>query len=253
MNAYFVSDLHLKSPEDRNTQVFRGFLASLLKNAQSAGTSERPTHLFLVGDIFDLWIGGHDYFVRSFSDIVELIRSLVANGVEVHFFEGNHDLHLAPFWRDKLGVQVHTEARYFELGGQVVRVEHGDQMNPDDKGYLFLRWFLRTPVMKTAALRLPSAIVSAIGERASRASRNYTSTAKELSDERIRSIIRKHVEKTYRERAFDLLISGHVHVRDDQRLEIDGKKIRSVNLGSWFDEPKAFELTPERAEFISVG
>lgn len=253
MKAYFVSDLHLKSPDDPNSGIFRGFLHFLLDTAKTAAPSERPTHLFLVGDIFDLWIGEHDYFVRAHSGIVDLIRSLVESGVEVHFFEGNHDLHLAPFWREKLGVAVHTEAEYFDLGGKIVRVEHGDQMNPDDRGYLFLRWFLRTPVMKAAALHLPSSIVSAIGERASRASRNYTSTAKELSQDQIRSIIRRHAERAYRERPFDFIISGHVHVRDEQNIEIDGNKIRSVNLGSWFDEPKVFVLTPGRAEFVSAA
>ncbi len=245
MKAYFVSDLHLRGPDERNARIFRGFLASLL--------AERPTHLFLVGDIFDLWIGGHDYFVHLYSDIVELIRALAHSGVEVHFFEGNHDLHLAPFWSDKVGITVHSEAAYFDFGDKVLRVEHGDQMNPDDKGYLFLRWFLRTPVMRTAALRLPSGVVAAIGERASRASRNYTSSVKELPQEKIRSIIRKHVEKAYGEKPFDLLISGHVHARDDQWFEIDGRKVRSVNLGSWFDEPRVFVMTPERAEFISAG
>lgn len=252
MKAYFVSDLHLKGPEDPNSEIFRGFLHFLLDAVKTAAPSERPTHLFLVGDIFDLWIGEHEYFIRSNSGIVELVRSLVECGVEVHFFEGNHDLHLEPFWREKLGVVVHTKAEYFNLGNLVVRVEHGDQMNPDDKGYIFLRWFLRTPVMKAAALHLPSSIVSAIGERASRASRNYNSTAKELSQERIRSIIRKHAERAYRERPFDFIISGHVHVVDDQNLEIDGKKFRSVNLGSWFEEPKVFVLTAGRAEFVSA-
>lgn len=252
MKAFFVSDLHLKGPNDPNTDIFRSFLISLIEESDKGG-DERPTHLFLVGDIFDLWIGDHEYFVKAFSEIIDPISRLSEQGVEVHFFEGNHDLHLDPYWSRRIGITVHTEAEYFELGPWAVRVEHGDQMNPDDKGYLFLRWFLRTWIMRMIALRLPSALVAAIGERASGLSRNYTSTAKGLSSEKMSRIIRAHAERAHRDRAFDFLISGHVHVKDEQELRVeDGGIAKSINLGSWFDTPKALVLTSERAEFLSL-
>ena len=244
MKAYFVSDLHLNSADESKLARFRDFLDRLQR--------ESVTHLFLVGDIFDLWVGDHAYFQRAFASVVEPIQKLVKSGIEVHYFEGNHDLHLRGFWEDQVGALVHVEAEVFELGGRRVRVEHGDQMNPDDRGYLFLRWLLRTPAVKSLALHLPAAAVSAIGERASRASREYTSTAKELPKDRIRAMIRTHAEKVFRERPYDLLISGHVHLRDDQEFEVGGLRARSVNLGSWFETPAAFLLTDSEARFVEV-
>ncbi len=256
MKAYFLSDLHLKDMQERNSQTLLRFLHSVI--------SERNAKVFLVGDIFDLWIGKHQYFVSRFQPIVDAVSDLVKAGVEVHYFEGNHDLYLKHFWKD-LGVITHEDAMTTELQGLRVRIEHGDLMNPDDKGYLFLRWLLRTPVMKLIAYLLPSSLVSKIGERASHASRDYTSTSKSLPEADIRLITRTHAIKAAKTEAFDLIISGHVHVRDDYEFpvlrvsEVDSAdevvegSVRSINLGSWFDEPKVFVLENSQGKFQSLN
>ena len=107
-DAWFVSDIHIDSMQDPKARDFLAFLNSL--------TNERPaSHLFLVGDIFDLWVGPHEHFALRFQPIVDRIRELVKQGVEVHYFEGNHDLHLRRFWQDQIGALVHPGPKYFEL------------------------------------------------------------------------------------------------------------------------------------------
>ncbi len=250
--AYFVSDIHLVSAEEERTVVFDRFLEEICSGARPVAS-----HLFLVGDIFDLWIGEHVYFSEKFAKTVSLIRKLVENGVQVYYFEGNHDLHLGKFWHDKMGVNVHADASEFELNGMKIRVEHGDLINPDDKGYLFLRKLLRSKFMTELAHSLPSSLIRLIGERASQASRTYTSTAKELPKEHIRSLIREHAKRNAKDQSgqtpFDLIITGHVHVEDDFEFDVAGRKVRSVNLGSWFEEPKAFLLDGSGGSFVRLG
>lgn len=258
MKAYFLSDLHLKDMNERNSQTLLRFLHSVTEQAPL-----QKQYVFLVGDIFDLWIGKHKYFVERFQPIVDAVSDLVKAGVEVHYFEGNHDLYLKHFWK-KIGVITHEDAIVTELQGIKVRIEHGDLMNPDDQGYLFLRWLLRTPVMKIIAYLLPSTLVTWIGERASHASRDYTSTSKSLPESDIRLITRTHAIKAARKEMFDLIISGHVHVRDDYEFpvlrvaSVDSSEdavegsVRSVNLGSWFDEPKVFILENGVGRFITL-
>ena len=247
-SAYFLSDVHLKNPQEANARLLRDFLKQLKKNATS-GDHEAPSDLFLVGDIFDLWIGDHLFFRVQFHEIINDLQELAACGVAIHFFEGNHDLHLKKFWRDVLGFQVYEGAEQFEIAGRSVRVEHGDQMNPEDRGYLFLRWFLRTPALRWLALHLPSFVVRWIGERASGASRTYTSTTKELPSERIRAIHRRHAENAFAKRPYDILISGHVHVTDDHTFQASGRQVRSVNLGSWYEPPHVFVLDERGGHF----
>jgi UDP-2,3-diacylglucosamine hydrolase len=246
MEAYFLSDIHLKNLDQPEAQVLLGFLEDL-------GPRIQATHLFLVGDIFDFWLGGHEYFIRKFSPIVERLRRVVANGLEVHYFEGNHDLYLQDFWQDELGIRVHGRARLFLLGDLKVRVEHGDQLDPSDRGYRFLRWLLRTPLVAYIASRLPGSLLARIGRIASRTSRRYTSQHKTISNERARETVRTHAEKVIHEYPFDLIITGHVHVRDDYEFEHAGRRVRSVNLGSWWDSPCAFRITGTHQQFVELG
>jgi len=223
--AYFLSDIHLKNLDQPDAQVLLGLLEDM-------GSRIQATHLFLVGDIFDFWLGGHEYFIRKFSPIVDHLRRIVAGGVEAHYFEGNHDLYLRDFWQDQLGIRVHVRARMFQLGNLRVRV--------------------RTPVIAYAGSRLPGGLLAQIGRVASRTSRRYTSRHKTISDERARTTVRSHAERAIQEEPFDLIITGHVHVRDDHEFEHGGRKVRSVNLGSWADSPCTFRITDTRQEFIQL-
>jgi UDP-2,3-diacylglucosamine hydrolase len=245
VRALFVSDIHIVSPEDPKHRLFIAFLERCLET--------RPEHLFLVGDIFDLWVADRSYFVGRYGVIAAAIRALVEAGVRVHYFEGNHDLDLEVYWRRELGVDTHGEAAYFDIAGRTVRVEHGDQMDPDDRGYLFLRWFLRTPLLRLLGRRLPDALIRRIGERASRASREYTSTVKTAAPETARAKTETHARRAWLARPFDIFVSGHVHVSADQTVDMgEGRSFRCFNLGTWLDEPLVLRLGDERDELTGL-
>lgn len=205
----------------------------------------------MVGDIFDFWISDHLYFIEKFSDIVEQIDRAVQKGIEVHYFEGNHDLHLERYWERKVGVKVHKAPTYLEIGEKTVRVEHGDLIDPDDKGYLFLKSVLQTSAVKFMADNIHEKLVSFIGENASKASRKYTTHQKTTTEENSRTKHRKYAHKSYREREFDLMVSGHIHIKDEYCFEDEeGKnKVKAVNLGTWLKEPNMFCMNEKGEEF----
>lgn len=240
MKARFVSDIHINGIDDPRLKTFESFLRTCLDD----GT----THVFLVGDIFDLWVGDNVFFQTRYATVIERVRALRAAKIDVIYFEGNHDLHLEKFWSENLHCRVVREPQYFDLAGLRVRVEHGDQMNPDDTGYLILRTILRTRFIEWLAYGLPGSLLQKIGERMSRSSRRWTaSTLKALDDVAIKKMVRRHAEWVFKnDEPFDLIVSGHVHVRDDVTLGIEKnggdfstpKTFRSVNLGCWsVDEP----------------
>lgn len=243
--ALFVSDVHIKASQDPKCEAFLRFL----KRCREIQVDD----LFLVGDIFDLWIADRDFFIANYALVVESLKALHDSGTRVHYFEGNHDLDLDVFWREQLGFFVYDRASFFEIGDYTVRVEHGDQMDPEDRGYLFLRWFLRTPLMRWMGRNLPNAWVKWIGEKASGASREYTTSIKAATDEQVQSKIERHAYKVFEKRPFDILVSGHVHVADDRFFVVHGAKFRSVNLGTWLREPLVFEIHGEKARLIQVS
>ena len=139
-------------------------------------------------------------------------------------------------------------ARRAAQDGWRVRVEHGDQMDPDDSGYLFLRWLLRTWPMRRLGRYLPNSSVRMIGERASHASRDYTSNVKVASDDQAIVKIRSHAIRAYREKPFDLIVSGHVHVLENSRQE----NFACVNLGTWLKEPYVLDLEERNPRLRSL-
>lgn len=243
MKAYFISDLHIKDQDKTKGLKLIEFLQSLPADT---------THLVLLGDIFDLWIGSHDYFIKKFSKIISEFQKLIDRNVEIHYFEGNHDLHLKSFWGEKLGMFVHTDEYFFNLDGFVVRAEHGDLMNEDDKSYLFLRKALRTFPMNILATQLPGKIVEFIGDRSSRASRFYNDRINQQYKDKVKKITQDYAQKVYKEEPFHMIITGHTHVEDDFTFHAGTQTVRSINLGTWLDRPRAFLVTKDEQKFIDL-
>lgn len=243
--ALFVSDIHIHAANDPKAGLFAHFLEECASRSLS--------HLFLVGDIFDLWIADREYFRSTYKTVIDQIVTLKKKGVEIFYFEGNHDLDLKIYWQQELGVKVFEGPTYFDLLGRTIRVEHGDEMDPEDKGYLFLRWLLRTPAVKELGRKLPNPAVKFIGEKASGASREYTSHIKTVSDEDVRAKFRRHVERVYNEKPFDILVSGHVHVEQEETFSPAGKPVHAFNLGTWLKRPLALEVTTDTAKLVSIA
>ena len=271
LRAAFVSDVHLTALDDSRAVLFLRWLQGLQPGNVYDSSLEAKTmitHLFLMGDIFDLWVADHSYFINKFKPIIDELSRLKHGGVKIHYFEGNHDLDLEPFWENKMGFHIHQSRLLAQLGSWRLRLEHGDQMDPEDKGYIFLRWLLRTPVMRWFGRHLPGFIVRRLGEWMSKKSRRYTSEVKVVSPMGAREKIRAHAEKVSEEEFFDLIVSGHMHVDDDyiwvkevemglgstgtslsKKTSYARREIRSINLGTWLVQPKVLWLIGDKIEF----
>ena len=257
MKAYFLSDVHLKSPDEPNSLVLLSVLRQMIESA--------PTHLFLLGDIFDLWVGAHGYFADKFSEHIKLIKRVVAGGTRVIYFEGNHDFHLSTFWCDELGCEVCEGPKQFELGSCLVHAEHGDLINTNDLAYQRYYRFSRHSYTKWALLNMPSSAIRLLGETFSKVSRRYSGPMREEKQNDLRQMIRGHAKKIAEQTPFDLVVTGHMHVFDDYLFQVKSQiksqnnaqyktqntaqSCRSVNLGSWLEQPVLLQLDYNKSSF----
>lgn len=244
MTGWFISDLHLKSMKERNSQTLLRFLHFLK-------TQNETTHLILLGDIFDFWIGPGRVFQFEFAPLIQALTDLKRKGVQILYCEGNHDVHIHTFWRDQLGFDVFIEPRKVQLGPWNVRMEHGDYINPSDIAYLRWRSVLRSLPLKAFAHVLPSSVVAKIGQVVSERSRQETSIRREIHEEPYRQMIRSYAESMARNDNFDYIITGHMHIVDEYIFEKSGKRI-SINLGSWFTPPQALKLDDKGHQWVSL-
>jgi UDP-2,3-diacylglucosamine hydrolase len=250
LDLWLLSDIHLKSNEERNSQILLRFLLSL-KN------KERPvTHLVLLGDIFDLWIGAHQVFIDRWAAHLAVIKDLVSGGnVKIIFVEGNHDVHLAPFWEKFLGVKVYTEPINIFINPYNIHIEHGDLINQLDKNYLRYRKLIRSVPLKFLGLNLPGFFWDKLGTFLSRKSGEHSRIFRsEEYIEKLRNVIREYSLKLVEKKDVpDYIFTGHFHVQDEYEINVRGKRTLSVNLGSWLgDSVQVYHLNEAGGKFVSL-
>ncbi|MCK5190460.1 MAG: UDP-2,3-diacylglucosamine diphosphatase, partial [Methylococcales bacterium] len=92
----FISDLHItvEKPE-----ITRRFL-SLLENRGA-----RADALYILGDLFDAWVGDDD-FTPPNNKIIKQLRQLTASGTAVYFQLGNRDFLLGERFCRETGVTL---------------------------------------------------------------------------------------------------------------------------------------------------
>lgn len=233
--------------QERNGQVLLRFLHSLLER------NPADIHLFLLGDIFDLWVSDHAIFVRKFQPLADAVRDLRNAGARITYIEGNHDVHVGRFWQKQLGVEVHVEAQYYEINGLTIRVEHGDLINLDDKAYLRYRAILRHPWIEPLGHIIPGKFWQDLGDYASKKSRKRSQNYSSRNIPRLIEMIRTHAHRAFEEKPFDLIVSGHMHVIDDYEFQVGLRKSRSINLGSWYQDIKVLHLEGTQLEWVPLG
>lgn len=248
VSAWFLSDIHINHLDEPRAIALLDFLESLRKGDRPA------THVYFLGDIFDLWIGDHRVFRRKYGRFISMVSELMQEGIKVEYFEGNHDVHVAQFWRH-MSVPTWTESRDVKIDGLVLRLEHGDLINLEDTTYLKYRSFIRTSTMQAVAQILPGMLLDRIGRLLSHESRKRTGPARRAQEDKIRAMIRKHADREFARAPFDAIIAGHMHVRDEYELvdpQASRPRATSFNLGSWFEEHTVLNLRDGQFSWVKL-
>jgi UDP-2,3-diacylglucosamine hydrolase len=131
---YFLSDAHLGSrgiPHGRTQE--RRLVRFLDSIKDKAGA------VYLLGDMFDFWYEYKLVVPKGYTRFLGKISELTDNGVEVHFFTGNHDIWCEDYLVKECGVFMHREPEACELGDKVFYLAHGDGLGDPDIKFQFLR------------------------------------------------------------------------------------------------------------------
>ena len=246
MTSWFLSDIHLKSLEERNGQILLRFLRLLNENP-------KENRVFLLGDIFDFWLSNGKAFYNHYKELVDEMERFKKNGGEICYFEGNHDFHVDVFWTKKFDIPVFENENYFNVEGKIIRCEHGDFINPDDIAYLKYRATIRHPYLEPVGHIVPGFFWKWFGEKMSQKSRSKSSYQARLNPEKMQAMIRAYALRCYQEKPFDLIVTGHMHVHDDYTFDVKGKSVRSINLGSWLEKPCALKLQNNQISMVELS
>ena len=130
------------------------------------------------------------------------------------------------------GCTLLSDPTVIELNGEPTLLMHGDTLCTDDTEYQQFRALVRNPAWQQQFLARP------IAERRTIAA-NLRETSRQRTGEKaayIMDVNPQAVEATLRTHGVCRLIHGHTHRPAVHDLNIDGKPVRRIVLGDWYEQ-----------------
>ncbi|PPD20632.1 MAG: UDP-2,3-diacylglucosamine diphosphatase [Methylomonas sp.] len=215
----FISDLHIALEKTEITQRFLRFLTKRATGCQA---------LYILGDLFDAWIGDDDDTPPS-KTIKQALKQLTDSGVAVYLLQGNRDFLLGQTFSRQTGVKLLDDYAVIDLGGQPVLLTHGDLLCSDDVAYQMFRLKSHDPAWQNSVLSKPLWLRLLAARwyrlRSYFHKRNKTPTIMDVNQQTVEDAMRRHNCQT--------LIHGHTHRPARHTFELDGKPAQRWVLADW--------------------
>lgn len=238
--VYFVSDVHLglkfNDPSEREDR-FVQFLRSIRRPGTKA--------VYLLGDIWDFWYEYRDVIPREGARVVSELIQLVAEGIEVYFFPGNHDIWCYSFF-ESIGIVKLQQPYFTEIGGRTFCLGHGDGLGQTRRSYSFMLKVFHSRPLQVLFSTLHPWLAYRFGLGWSNGNRRKHDPYQLKGED---EPLYKYAASSAR-RA-DFYVFGHYHASADMTLPDSG---RLVMLKDWMDSgmPHAvFDVTDGSLELIS--
>lgn len=222
MTTLFVSDLHLSPDRPRQVELFLKFLAQAQMRADA---------LYILGDLFEMWLGDDDD-TSPHKQIVDALGAISRAGVKLHVGHGNRDFLLGQRFARRTGATLLQDYEIIDLYGERTLLTHGDLLCTKDIKYQRFRKFVRSPLVRAAFLRIPLSLRRRIafktqsGTKASM--RTKTNFVMDVDDDTVSNMMMKYKVK--------FLIHGHTHRPDIHDFHVDGAAYRRIVLGDWYEQ-----------------
>jgi UDP-2,3-diacylglucosamine hydrolase len=238
--ALFISDLHL-SPA--RPAIAERFLRFVREEARSAST------LFILGDLFDRWLGDDDAGDAFNRRLLDALRALARAGVAVRLMHGNRDFLFAEGAARNAGLELLADPTLQELFGVRTLLMHGDLLCTDDLRYQRYRARVRRPGVIRAFRALPRAVRQAIGGGL----RRVSESEKQAKAPVIMDVNAGAVEETLRRYGYPRLIHGHTHRPGKHVHVVDGHACERWVLADWYERGSYLRCDERGCESVALA
>ena len=166
-----ISDLHLQAAEPATFEAWQRYMGAVRADA-----------LFILGDLFEAWVGDDAAGVPGFEqDCSEVLRATSAR-LPVFFMAGNRDFLVGPGLAQASGLTLLADPTVFVFGGHRWLLSHGDGLCVDDTEYLAFRAQVRNPAWQQAFLAQPLAARQQVARGMRAESEQLKRTGREYAD-----------------------------------------------------------------------
>ena len=232
MTTLFISDLHLDASRPEITRLFLAFLE---------GEAAEADALYILGDLFEAWIGD-DASDALGDDVADALARLHARGVPCFYLHGNRDFLLGDAYARRARLTLLPDPSLVQIGGETVLLMHGDTLCTDDAPYQAFRTQTRDPKWQRAFLARPIAERQQFAAQARAESQRYT---KSLADA-ITDVNADSVSSALSAHRVETLIHGHTH---RPAIHVLGSaNARRIVLGDWYEQGSLLRLAEGTVE-----
>ncbi|PPV07809.1 UDP-2,3-diacylglucosamine hydrolase [Xanthomonas bromi] len=229
MTTLFISDLHLDPARPAITQLFLEFLQTQVPDSDA---------LYILGDLFEAWIGDDTPSTATAADAVAVaLRAVADAGVPVFFMPGNRDFLVGETYAQRAGFRILPDPTVIDLYGHTTLLLHGDLLCTDDTAYQAFRAQTRDPVFQAQFLAQPLAARVAFAQQARAASQARYAELKQGDQaqlDTVTDVSPAEVEATFVWYGVDRLIHGHTHRPAIHTLQAGGTTCTRIVLGDWY-------------------
>jgi len=223
---YFISDLHLGMDSFDRSREREKMAVSWLNIVR-----KDAREIWFLGDVFDYWFEYRRVVPRGFTRFLGTLGDISDEGIDIHYFTGNHDIWVFDYLPDEIGMTLHHNPTIKEFNGKKFYLGHGDGYSPGDYGYLFIKKIFRNRFIQWCYARIHPNSATAFARWSSRKSRDSHNVRPYLGieNEDIIRYARKHAKS---DPSVSYYIFGHRHLAFDVEI---GKQTRVICLGDWID------------------
>jgi UDP-2,3-diacylglucosamine hydrolase len=222
MTRLFVSDVHLDASAPEATEQFLAFLATAAAGAQA---------LYILGDLFEAWVGDDDADPEK-ERVCAALRALSVRGVACFALHGNRDFLLGAGFSARSGCRLLRDPVVAQFDAERVLLTHGDALCTDDHAYQELRTVVRDPAWQRRYLALPRAHRELLADEVRAGSRRHTARTVPY----IMDVNAAAVAAAFRAAQVRRMIHGHTHRPGVHQLEVDGAPAQRIVLGAWYEQ-----------------
>jgi UDP-2,3-diacylglucosamine hydrolase len=227
----FISDLHLSAERPATNELFLHFLA---------GEAREAAALYILGDLFEYWIGDEAAQSAEYRPLIEGMRGLADSGVPVFVMPGNRDFLMGADFERASHCKLLPDPTRIELYGTPVLLMHGDSLCTRDTEYMEFRRMVRDPAWQRALLAQSIAERVALARKYREISMATTATKRpEIMD-----VTPEEVDKVMRAHGVRHFIHGHTHRPAEHVFALDGAPAYRTVLGDWYDQGSVLRVTP---------
>ncbi|HEU5137349.1 MAG TPA: UDP-2,3-diacylglucosamine diphosphatase [Steroidobacteraceae bacterium] len=237
-HSLFASDLHLDSEAPWAIDAFLAFLDGPARAAEA---------LYLLGDLFEVWVGDDDDNADNTRACAGLAR-LTQSGVAVYVLHGNRDFLLGETFARRTGVKLLPDPVMFDLYGVPTLLSHGDVFCTEDPAYQELRSIVRRPGWQRRFLSLPLPARRALASAARAGSKAHT----QRTIPTIMDVNPEAVTRAMRATGARRLIHGHTHRPAVHPFVIDGVSAERVVLAPWYEAASCVGVSAEGVREIPL-